>query len=483
MIQDQIIDCVNNYYKFFKWSWSSISQEKFIDNWHIKYLCDKLQELSYYIIERKYPPHDLYLFNLPPGESKSTICAQSWSMWLWLQDPSLCSMWTTFSYPLSERNAGNAKKIIKDSFFEYFNQYIEYKHGKRLKLKIDRDVYFTNNYGGEYSAATIDGPTMGFHFNVLGWDDIVDPRRSASEASRNHANIYLDQVQPNRKKYPDSTPEIGIMQRLHMDDPTGHELAKKGKKIFHVCLPGELSDDIKPIELKKYYINGLFDSKRLTRKVLNKKKIDLGSYGYSGQIMQRPSPEEGGLLKKEYWNIINENEVPQLVWNMFIDGAYTKKKKNDPSGILIAGKYNGKVYVKFAISKWMESPEILKYVPECFDANGLNKISKILIEPKASGQSLRPHLNNMGYNAIDIKSYLVGLDKVARVKEVLARIESGKVNLIKGHWNNDFIEQCAIFPNGAHDEYTDLTSYAVDELLSVEENNLVPQENINKMYE
>ena len=70
---------------------------------------------------------------------------------------------------------------------------------------------------------------------------------------------------------------------------------------------------------------------------------------------------------------------------------------------------------------------------------------------------------------IDIKSNLVKLDKVARVSDVLARIESGKVNLIRGHWNDEFIEQCAMFPNAQHDEYCDLIAYAVDELLSFKE--------------
>lgn len=469
---DEILQCVSSYYKFFKWAWQSISNEKYSDNWHIKYLCDQLQELSEFIIKREPPPYDLLIINIPPGQSKSSIVSQVFPIWLWLQDPSVCTMVSTYSDSLNLRNVRNAKAIIEDEYFIFFNDYIEFKFGKRLELSVNQNNYFNNNYKGEYSGTSIGGTITGLHFNLLVWDDIINPKQAASEAERKHAKLFLDWTLPSRKKDKALTPEIGIMQRLHEDDPTGHELkkAEQGKRIKHICLPGELSDNVKPDECKVFYKNGLLDEKRLSKPILKTMRINLGSYGYAGQISQTPSPDEGGLMKREYWNIVKQNEVPEIIWHMFIDGAYTAKKKNDPTGILIAGICKQKIYVKFVISKWMESPELLRYIPECSLLNGISKASMIYIEPKASGQSLRPQINNLGFNAVDIKSNLIRLDKVARVNEVLPRIESGKVNLIEGFWNDEFIEQCAIFPNGDHDEYPDLISYAIDILLPFNKN-------------
>ena len=39
------------------------------------------------------------------------------------------------------------------------------------------------------------------------------------------------------------------MQRLHEDDCTGNWLNKEGKALQHICLPGQLSDDVKLAKL------------------------------------------------------------------------------------------------------------------------------------------------------------------------------------------------------------------------------------------
>ena len=36
--------CKRNFYNFFKVAWNYVETSEFIDNWHIKYICDILQE-------------------------------------------------------------------------------------------------------------------------------------------------------------------------------------------------------------------------------------------------------------------------------------------------------------------------------------------------------------------------------------------------------------------------------------------------------
>ena len=468
MIQTQVIDRVNNYYKFFKWSWSSISQEQYVDNWHIKYLCDELQDLGQYIINREKPPYDLLLINIPPGSSKSSVVCQAFPIWLWLNDPSLCIMTTTYSAPLSIKNTEKAKDIINDLYFEEFNQYIEHKHSKRLKLEVDQKNYFRNNYKGEYSAASVDGTITGFHFNLLIWDDIINPKQAASEAERNHAILYLDQTQPSRKKDSELVPEIGVMQRLHEDDPTGHEIekAKQGKIIKHICLSAELTDNIKPIELKEFYQDNLLDPKRKNHKVLEKYKINLGSYGYAGQMDQNPAPLEGGMIEKEWFAYFELSDISKnIAWDMWIDGAYTDKTKNDPTGIMIAGYdiINQKLYIRYAESVYKTLPDLIKHITdkEYFKEYDLDSTTDIHIEPKASGHDLYYTLRDeYFFNAKLIRGKIVSLGKTARLTGASPRVESGKVFLLKSNWEVKFIDQICMFPNASHDEYCDLLGYA-----------------------
>ena len=108
----------------------------------------------------------------------------------------------------------------------------------------------------------------------------------------------MDVTLSTRKVNKSVTPTILVMQRLHQKDCTGNWLEKKGKIIKHICLPGEISNDVKPIDLKDRYINGLLDTQRLNRNDLIELKVNLGSYGYAGQIMQIPSPLDGGIWQK-----------------------------------------------------------------------------------------------------------------------------------------------------------------------------------------
>ena len=62
-------------------------------------------------------------------------------------------------------------------------------------------------------------------------------------------------------------------------------------------------------------------------------------YTFSGQYLQIPSPPEGGEWRKDWFNIINRAELPNdITFEMYIDGAYTKDTKNDPTGIQVSGK-------------------------------------------------------------------------------------------------------------------------------------------------
>ncbi len=85
---------------------------------------------------------------------------------------------------------------------------------------------------------------------------------------------------------------------------------KKGDKIKHICLPAEVSDNVKPKELKEKYINGLLDPVRLDNEVLEEARIDLGSRGYAGQYEQTPASEAGNIVQKG------------MVWAHLIIGVY-----------------------------------------------------------------------------------------------------------------------------------------------------------------
>ena len=96
------------------------------------------------------------------------------------------------------------------------------------------------------------------------------------------------------------------MQRVHEDDLSGYLLYNSPDKHKHICIPAELSDDLKPRNLEKFYEEGLFWKERFGKEVLEDYKSALGSYGYAGQLQQRPTPADSGMIQKNWFNIDKE---------------------------------------------------------------------------------------------------------------------------------------------------------------------------------
>lgn len=152
-------------------------------------------------------------------------------------------------------------------------------------------------------------------------DDPIDPKKVLSEAERKIAADFLTQVIPSRRmrgKHGDICATMLIMQRLGLDDPTDVMLKiadkEKAVPIRHICLPAELTDDVSPPELRRFYTefnedaevvpNGLMDPIRLNRRTLDEQLAILAEWGYAGQYLQKPRPIAGGMFKRKWLQFV-----------------------------------------------------------------------------------------------------------------------------------------------------------------------------------
>lgn len=439
--------CRRSFYYFLQEFWNVVIPEDPIYNWHMKYICDELQYLNTFVVDRKPKPYDL-IINISPGTTKSTIVTQMYNAWVWTIDPSQRFITTSYSHYLALSQSIKTRDIItSDKYLAYFPD---------IKIKSDQagKSDFWNTSGGQRFTTSTGGTITGIHAHQIVIDDPINPKQAASDVERNNANEFVTSTLSSRKIDKEITPTILIMQRLHEEDPTGVMLSKN-KKIKHINLPAEDDGTIKPKELSKKYKDGLMDPIRLSRKVLDEALIDLGSYGFAGQYMQNPAPQEGGLIKKDWFPIIEwQEEFNNLTWNFIADTAYTSKEENDPSGYIAYAKDNNDYIIRFADTEHLEFPELCKALPSFAHQNGYSSRSIIEVEPKASGKSLVQTLRRQ--TKLNVKEGVPpAKDKVARVKDVSPIMESGRVKLIRGNWNKDFLDQITMFPNAKHDEYVD----------------------------
>lgn len=454
--------CQLNFFFFVKQFWHEVIPEEPIYNWHIEYLCQELQKVAERVINRESKEYDL-IINIPPGTTKSTICTVMLPVWCWAKDPTIRTLTASYSSSLSTDHSIKSRDIIRSQKFKSFFP--------DIKIKRDQDgkTHYKNTKGGERYATSVSGTVTGFHAHLLVIDDPLNPKEASSEVQRANANSFMDLTLSTRKVEKSMTPTILVMQRLHYYDCTGNWIEKKGKAIKHICLPGEISKDVKPPELKEHYIDGLLDPVRLNRGTLELLKTDLGSYGYAGQIMQTPTPEGGGIWQK--WFIpVPDYKFPKLdgteqegletltLVGTDWDLAYTEKETNSASAFCTAGKLGEKMYIHDIGFKWAEFPTLIQWMK--------TQRAPHYIEAKASGKSARQVLVNQGIPAIEVE--VGGGDKIARAQIVSPYAEAGMIYVresVLDKLYNDSKQGLLLFPN-AHDDLNDALVQSINRLLA-----------------
>lgn len=439
-----------SYYEFFKYFWDETSPETLVDNWHLKELCDELQKIGYNIKDRKPKEYDLVI-NVPPASSKSTIATVLFPVWLWTLDPTLKILTGSYAQSLSLDHAVKSRNVILSYKFKELYPEIQ------LKADSNNKSSYENTLMGNRTATSVGSGVIGKHFHLQLIDDPIIA--TASDLDIANANEWINVTLSTRKISKELTPTILIMQRIHQNDPSSSML--KRDRVKHICLPAELTPDTTP-EFILHYKDRLFDPVRLSRKILNDTKIELGSVAYAGQYLQNPVPLEGGILKKDWFTV--KKYIPELYakvkWDMFVDGAYTSKQVNDPSGIVIAGEHENTLLVRYAGQHWLEFPELLNKISEL---RTRYNTGRLFVEPKATGKSVVQTLKKQGINAIELEGS--NDSKITRVNAVSPIIEAKRVIILEDTWNGLFLDECSSFPLSSHDDMLDCLCYAITKLL------------------
>ena len=429
-----------------------------IPNWHIKYLCDRLQKEAYRVVNGEQREKHL-LINVPPRTLKSELVNVFFSVYCWVLKDSIQFISSSYSGSLSITLSTQARRLLESDWFKEYFPDIELSKDENTKSR-----YTNTNSGLRYSTST-GGTVTGMGADIIVIDDPQNPQLARSDVERENANRFFNETLRSRLNNPDKGVFIVIMQRLHESDLTGMLLDKEPENWEHICLPAEVSDFVKPIDLKEFYVDGLLFPQRLSKDTLNSFKLGLGSYGYSGQYSQIPSPDEGGIFKGDWFNIIKrlpENVNTDLLkWDFYLDTAYTNKQENDATAMMCAAFHNNELYIREVKAVRLEFPELIKEIQQFTAVNGYTNRSRIYVEPKASGKSIVQMLKrSTGLNVIEDKP--PSQDKVSRASSVSAFVESGRVNLLDGRYVDNFLNELKAFPNAAHDDMVDTLVMAID---------------------
>ena len=450
-----------NFYEFFKFYWGTANHEHLVDNWHIKYLCDELQGVAERVFRREKKEYDL-IINIPPSMSKTSILNVYFPLWCWVNDYTIPFISVSYSYQLSINISEKCRDVLRSDLFQ--------KYFFDIKVKEDSDtkqlfrVVKDNRVGGFRYATSVGGTISGIHGHFILLDDPVNAVDALSDTMIRNTNDWLDNVIFSRKVDNDVSVVILVMQRLHENDPTGY-LLEKNKNIKHICLPALQSDKISPPDLKKNYIDGLLDSKRLSKDILEQKRIEMGDYAFAMQYLQEIVPKSGSFFDVSKLLIVNNLDEKEVIRKVrYWDKAGTHQAGCYTVGVKMALLKNKTYVILDVVRGQWEAGEREKIIRQVAELDG-REVSIIVEQEPGSGgkESAEATIRNLaGYRCYADRP--TG-DKILRADTFAVQLNAGNVAILRAEWNSEYRRELEFFPYGKYKDQVDASSGAFNILL------------------
>ena len=460
----------NNFFFFMLYFWDTYSDDKFISNWHIEKIALELEDIAWRVGDGLRKDHDLNI-NVPPGSTKTALVSIFWPIWCWTNWHWMRFIASSHSDGLSKESAEYSRDIVRHDKFRDIFPDIRIKQDKDTKsnFRVEKLIDGVWRRGGNRLSTSVESKmATGFHAHIIIWDDLVDPHAAISKAKLEQAVRHMDQTLATRKVNKEVTTTVGIAQRLSPNDPSGHWLAKGKKNIRCISLPGEIKnyrEYLKPAEWVEFYTDNLLDSNRLSWKALDELREDLGQYGYHGQIGQNPILAGAGMFEIDKISIIETMPHDLKIENTV---RYWDKAGSEGEGAFTAGvkmaKTIDKKYIVVNVKKgqWASNTreEIIRNTAE---ADGRKTLIGVEQEPGSGGlESAQSTIKNLaGFHAY--RDRPTG-DKVYRADPYSVQVNDGNVYLLRGDWNQEYLNELRDFPNSTYKDQVDASSGAFSKL-------------------
>lgn len=412
---------------------------------HTQYLAERLQAIA--DGEQKH-----IIVEMPPRHSKSMTITETFPSYFIGRNPNKHVIATAYSEGLARKFG----RLNRNKLVEFGNDIFNIQMANDNSTATNWSV---GDFTGGMVATGIGGSITGEGADLLIIDDPIKNNAEAqSETIRN--KIWDEWETTLSTRLHKGASVIVVMTRWHEDDIVGRLLERSPYEWERIRMPAiaEDEDDLLGREVGEPLSAELgFDEHWAELK-----KQEVGSKTWNSLYQQRPSASEGNIFKREWWQFYER--APRKFDRMIISWDLTFKG-NDSNDYVV-----GQVWIKKGADKYlieqirgqMDFPETLQAVKNL--ARKYPQAKEILIEDKANGPAVISSIKREVSGIIPITPRG---SKVARAQAITPQIESGNVFLPRNRtFVDDFIEECASFPTGAHDDIVDSLSQALDRLAS-----------------
>ena len=429
--------CHNSFLFYVEQMWP-----EFICGRHHEIFAQKLEDVANGKINR-------LIVNMPPRHTKSEICSTYFPAWIMGKQPNRKIMQTTHTGELAVR-FGRKVRNMMDS--------VEYKRiFDNVELQADSKSAgrWETNKGGEYFAAGVGGAITGRGADLL----IIDDPHSEQDALSPSAleSCWEWYTSGPRQRLQPGGAIIVVMTRWSTIDLTAKLLDAQKE---------EAADQWEVVEFPAIFpdTNDSLWPEFWDITELEKVKASLPVQKWNAQWMQNPTSEEGSIIKREWWNIWEYDEMPPVSYIIqSYDTAFSKKENADYSAISTWGVFRPTpdspdclILLDAQKGRW-DFPELKRIA---FNEYKYWEPDMTLIEAKASGTPLTHELRRLGIPVVNY-SPTRGHDKSTRMHSVAPIFESQLVYAPQRKFAEEMIEECASFPFGKNDDLCDTMTQAL----------------------
>jgi len=425
--------------------------ELYLHNWHIDAIAWHLEQVAAGIIKR-------LIITLPPRSLKSICASIAFPAWLLGRRPDLSIVCTSYSAELASKAALDSRSIMNSLWYQRL-----FPRTRISRLRDQECDFMTTRRGGRFTTS-VGGTLTGRGGNVIIIDDPLKPEDAMSDPRRTAVNEWFGRTLYSRLNDKRNDAIIVIMQRLHPDDLAGYLLAEQRESWVHLCLPAiaplEQRVPIGPDEFHTWHAGEVLHAGRESVETLEQIRSAMGSYNFAAQYLQQPVPPEGEIIRWEWFQRYDDmpkKEKGDAIYQSW-DTASKSSELNDFSVCTTwLQKGDREYYLLDTYRARLKYPDLRRAVVEQYRRYGAEGI---IIESRGSGMSLIDDLYDEDLPDLpQIWDFEPDVDKVTRIVQVSAPIESGHVHLPReAPWLEDFRRELMLFPRGRHDDQVDSVS-------------------------
>ncbi len=409
-------------------------------NWHIEAICHKLKLCERGELKR-------LIINVPPRSLKSCCASVALPAWILGRDPRSKVICASYSIELANELARQSRQVLNAGW--YRAAFPAFKGAR------DTESEFLTTAGGSRYATSIGGTLTGRGADYLIIDDPLKPEDALSRVAREGVTSWFRNTLRSRLNSKKDGVIIVVMQRLHPDDLTGALLQGGGWELL--SLPAIADRDYLVATgkgLPHLFKEGeVLHPAREPREVLDQLSKDMGTANFSAQYLQRPVPEGGNLVKREWLKTYERLPHPDRIIQSW-DTAMKGDSRNDWSVCTTWYEARGEYFLVDVARDRVDFPSLKKWTLALSAKHGP---AAILVEDKGSGTPLIQELRTV--RGLSVIPMVPRNDKLTRMNVGAAMIEAGKLHIPNdADWLSTFLDELLAFPGSKHDDQVDSVS-------------------------